>query len=485
MHEIHVDLGDGRRRRGTNYRDGLRLVDIVGPLNKSADLDAATLDDLIGLTGQFDAGFLDSTGRVDPDIAQELQAKNRLANEIFGRLLRDGPQLEFRMGEPEDWIREVSPAWYADDMHISKLPSSQQTWARHAIALTNVRRSQALPSEETPNHAMDRPLIFLCDEPERGLHRILEHDLARGLSEVMRLLRGAALVATHSPDLLASPLVRPVLVFKHKKRGSQLRRLPLSVVDGRSSAESAGVLGMSVGDLWALTRLTIVVEGIHDEWVFKTLLRGDIDAATAALMPIHGGARLKSLADARLVVDGTDAPVLVVLDDLDAEIGSAALARVKSASLGSDAAALRESLEDLHKLGKTNDSLLFLHQFASRAAEIGSLERVSVHGLSLPDVICYLDPDTLLNEPRPWTELIDRWTAEAAPGAARNIKKWLGGKKLLPQSGQEINERVERAALQMHTEGRALHHDLVGLGLRIRELSLGSLDEQPPGPEIG
>jgi hypothetical protein len=341
-----------------------------------------------------------------------------------------------------------------------------------SIALAN-RRPSASPDTDEQGELEGPPVVFLCDEPEAGLHRAAEHRLAHGLSRISRIVGGATLVATHSPDLLASQLVRAVFVTRNHDGGVVLRPVPLSIVDGLSARSSAAQLGLSSADLWALGKVTVVVEGIHDVWVFKALLRDDLDAAAAAILPMHGGTRLRSLAEARLVVDGSDAQVLVVLDDLVAAEAAEALADVKRSL--SDPEQLRAALEQIRAKGKQNDSFLFLHQFALRAAELGTIERVWVHGLSLPDVICYLDPDTVLLDGASWPELISRWTDEAAPAAPKNIKGWLRRRKLLPDDPREVDLAVERAVLQMREESRGLHGDLVELGLRVRELAAATV----------
>lgn len=460
----------GRRRRLRSTRQGFRLVDMVGPRLDTADLDAETLDDLLASTGRIDAGFLDSDGSVDESVAHEISVRSRMADELLSQVLPGSPRLSFKVGHPEDWVRGIPPGWYADDVHISRMPYSQQGWARQVIGLANVCRRDAGVNDAAFEAARPRPLLLLCDEPERGLHRLLENRLALGVSDAMRRLGGSALMATHAPSMLASPLVNPILVTRNRA-GVALRPVGLSVADGASLARSANDLGLNAGDLWALTRLTIVVEGVHDELVFKTLLRDDIDGATAAVLPIHGGARLKSLADAQMIVNGTDAPILIVLDDLDGELASKALAKIRACHSAGEQGALLDALEELRGYGKRNDSLLFLHQFAAAAIKVDGLERVRVHGLSRPDIICYLDTDTILDQRGRWEDLIDMWIAESSPVPAKNIKAWLVRKKMLPAQHEEINERVELASMRMKLESRALHPDLVRLGLLIRELS--------------
>lgn len=460
-----VDIGDGRARRWTvSNQGGLRLATVIGISAADEDPDVATMDVLLDLTGSHDYGFLIEDGGVNADVIAEVQSIEALANDLVSALLPGAPRLDFRLGAAEDWVRGLRPAWYAHDHHISKLSSAQQRWARLAIALAIARRQGAMPGElhdDLPHH----PLLFLCDEPERGLHRLLEHQLARGLSSVLRTVSGVGVVATHAPDMLASTLVHPMLVTRTKDT-TTLRAVPLSVVDGIAMSMSADNLGLTVGDLWALSRLTVVVEGVHDEWVFGAVLQDSLNAAVASVFPMHGATRLRSLTEAQLLVRGTDAPILVVLDEMEATRGTDLLDAVKAADSDDSR---REALERLRTT--KGDSYLFLHQFAQAADQLGALDRVSVHGLSLPDIICYLPVDLMLGTGAPpWESLIKRWRSSAGDMRATNLKGWLKKQKLLPQNSSELDEAVRRAADHARRENRPVHKDLVDLGLRIMDL---------------
>ena len=147
--------------------------------------------------------------------------------------------------------------------------------------------------------------------------------------------------------------------------GIAVRNLPLSVVDSDARASAATQLGLSHGDLWALTRLVVFVEGIHDEWIFKSLLKEDFDESLAAVLPIHGGTRVRSLADASMVMDGSEAPVLVVLDEMTASGGQRHLDLIKGAWMSGDARLAEQLLRELR--AEKGDSYLYLHQLIDAA----------------------------------------------------------------------------------------------------------------------
>lgn len=461
----------GRQRVVQERREGFMLAHVIGP-RLNSDVDQGTLSALKGWTGTHFDGLLTNAGEPDPWIRSKVTALSDLANRLFHAVCPVPAKLEFKFGTPEDWLRGHPPAWFGDGMHVNALSGAQARWSHIAIAVANARMS-GLSQDETPGAAVaGAPLVALLDEPELGLHRLLEHRLGNALNEIALASSGSCIVATHSPDLLASGQVKPTLVSMSAD-GTRARPVQVSVVDGLATGVSAAELGLSVGDLWALARLTVVVEGVHDEWVFANLIRESLDAAVAGIFPIHGAARLRSLAEARLLMHGTDAPVLIVLDDLDASLASELLAEIKTGHASSDPTRVTEALEKLR--ATKGDSYLFLHQFAHAALQVGSLDRIHVHGLSRPDVICYLPPQLLLDTAADadWEDLLSRWRADAAPLEPSNLKKWLRGKGLLPQDPRAIDARIEQAANEVRRKNIPIHPDLVGLGLRIVELGQG------------
>jgi len=453
-----------REERGTttpirDFQGGLRLASVVTNLEQPLDPDRYTMQALLAATDGVSFGFFDEYGGsptdLNEDIADLLESVQRRANEFIKQILINPPQLQFDLMGPEDWVRGRNPRWRADGDDFGHLSRAVQHWVALTTALA---------------HAQE-PVVFLCDEPELGLHRAVEQRLATGLSAVSRAINAATIVTTHSPALLGSAHVKPLQVIRDSADGVAFRAVSLSVVDGKAMRASATALGLTIGDLLAMAKVTVVVEGIHDVWVLRYLLGDSVDAAPAGIVPMHGGTRLRSLADASLIIDGTDSQVLVVLDDANAEGISDAFEKVKRAHAGHDSVTRDLALQDIREMGRKNDSYLFLHQFALRAAEVNNLDRIHIHGLSLPDVICYLDPDTLLSNKESWDRLINAWTSEAAPAPPKNIKGWLRRKKLLPDAADDVDQAIERAILQMQQEQRPLHTDLVELGLRIVALA--------------
>lgn len=471
-HEMTALLGDGRPRRRPGGVDGLRLAKVVGLEAGDVEPDDATMGYLIDRTGNHAEGLLGEDGSVSEETTAEVGAVQAAVNEIFQGVMPGGPRLTFRWGDPETWLRGLPPAWFAGSLHLSLASAAQQRWARTSITLVlEARRNWAVDHGDPTPEQPDTPLVLLCDEPESGLHRVLEHNLARGVDASLRRLGGHGVLATHSPSLLSSPRVDPVLVSATDGRGTRVRPVTLSVASNEATTHTAQSLGLAVGDVWALSRLTVLVEGVHDEWVFADLLQDDLESAIAGLVSMHGATRLRSLAEAQVLVRGTDAPLLVVLDELDADSATQHLDEVKVAIAAGDESLRDAALERLRAAGKKKESLLFVHQLAHAAVPVEGLGRLFVHGLSLPDVICYLPEDLLFGPGHHWDDLIARWRAEAGHNRATNIKGWLKRKGLLPQDSAEVDAVIREASFKARREARPVHPDLVDLGMRLVGLS--------------
>lgn len=398
-----------------------------------------------------------------PPVAMALDEIQRAAQANLADVLVDPPQLRFDVSSVEAWFEGRRPRWEFLEgrterwMPVNALSSAQERWARLAVGLASARRDGT-------------PVVFVCDEPEAGLHRLAERHLAKGLHTLSKRTGVSVIVATHSPRLLDANDMHPILVHRDTGGATKLAPVTLSLVDRSSADLAAQQHGLTVGDLTALMRLTVVVEGIHDEFVFAALLREELDGALAGILPMHGGKHARSLADARLLFDGTDAQILLVLDNLEQEEVNDVWARTASLAAEGRTEDARTSLEALDR-GRSSERL-FLHQFGIRALEVGRMDRIHIHGLSMPDVICYLPPSLLLQKSGTWPDLLVRWSREAAPAAPQNLKGWLKRNHYLPKDNKAVDDLIEDAAFEARRMAAPVHPDLVDLGLHIQQLSL-------------
>ncbi|MTB89051.1 hypothetical protein H9L21_11230 [Aeromicrobium senzhongii] len=452
------------------------LVHLAGDLVSSPDrMDERArelidwLKDVIATGELLDWGTTD----IDPDLLDAFNTYVDGANTLLHRLLPEDLELAFAWGEPSDWFSGRLARWTMAGHALTVASHAQRRWAFFATELAEYMDGLQSDLRPRPPHGKEfghTPVLLVCDEPEAGLHRSMEANLGTALDNMCRDVGASALVATHSPALLRSPHVSVSFVTRDSANAMVTRPVRLNMADGTVARATADGLGLNVGDLWSLSRVTVVVEGIHDEWVLNGCLSDELSSGSAVILPMHGGTRLRSLAEARALIDYSDAKLLVVLDELDHELVTDVFGRLQEAVAGGNPESRAAVLAELRSLGNSNDSFLFIHQFALRAVELGILDRVEFFGLSQPDIICYLEPASVLSEDESWDRLLDQWRRDAAPQPPRNIKKWLRGKGFLPDDAHLVDEAIEMATMRAARSAN-LHPDLVALGARILELS--------------
>ncbi|MDH3010061.1 AAA family ATPase [Gordonia alkanivorans] len=342
------------------------------------------------------------------------------------------------------------------------LSASQLRWAQITLAIGGT-------------YPEDRPTVVLCDEPEQGLHVSAARRLPEALTRISKRENAAFFIATHSPQTLTDPYVQAVRVDRTHRNGSRLFPNTISLVDADARRRSEHELGLNPAELQALMRVAVVVEGLHDEIVFKNLLREALDASQSGLFPLHGGRNVSALPEARLMIDTNQAPILVVMDHLRADAIGGAWERIKGhAEAGRFEDALRVVERDL-KVGGGKSELSYLRQLARTSIENHNTSRLYIHGLSRPDVICYLPEEFILTQnPRKknWHQLIDEWENNPSPTVRkRSIKEFLTGRNLFPKDPQERNISIENAAIMAAKNGMTPHQDLIGLAIRIKELA--------------
>ncbi len=182
--------------------------------------------------------------------------------------------LHYRLGHPNDWFAARPATWHAEEVDGNVLPltslsAAQQRWSALAISV-------ALGSGDA-----DDPVVFLCDEPEAGLHRAAEARLPQGLATLARRTNAFVVVASHSPAMLNEPTVSQSHVSRHSSGRTVVKDLPLTVTEAFARQASAHELGLTASDVLQLVRVFVVVEGPHDRAVLEHVLREDLHSASA------------------------------------------------------------------------------------------------------------------------------------------------------------------------------------------------------------
>lgn len=159
----------------------------------------------------------------------------------------------------------------------------------------------------------------------------------------------------------------------------------------------------------------------------STWLASELAAAQARVVMMRGTHNLNTVMDFQVLMDFTEARVLVVLDRTRPEL-RAAWERVLAAPPTERLAAVDAERRRLDRGGGLSQEEEKLFELFRSAAKRGG-ERLSVYGLQRPDVLEYL-PATAF-DPRPdvtWELLVQEWGHEEAsragsgPGGPRSVR---------------------------------------------------------------
>ena len=390
---------------------------------------------------------MDAEIEYEPEVLAVIDRLQRRAGVVLESVLPSSPRLQFDLKTPSAWFRGETAAWYGLHEH-GELPLENLSWAE--------RRWSTLAISVAISEENQRPSVVFLDEPERGLHRSAERRLPETLC-ALQSSGATVLVATHSPALLTDPR----LATHHAQRDlrTAFTRLREVTTFGKTELDRellADSLGISIADMYQLIRVFVCVEGEHDVAVLENLLGADLEAASARCIPLRGAKGLSHLAAVPLLFDGTDAHVLIVLDNLDTATREwNELLEANQAGNTRDEEQILRSLRQ-HEGGEGK----WLAEFAEHAIRRGVLDRVTVVGLSQPDVICYLPAASFMNSAQSWDELIAGWRSDRR----NDLKSYLRERHNARISIKSIT-RAAHQAIDL-----PLHPEIVRLGLMIREL---------------
>lgn len=291
---------------------------------------------------------------------------------------------------------------------------------------------------------------IVIDEPESGLHRVAEAELARALSSRIWNEGSIVVVATHSPEFLDLPNAH----INHVDDG---RVRSLTEID----REDLVSLGLRPGDLLGQIRTFLLVEGEHEKIIFENLFGEELRRSGCKIIVARGGKNMKDVFESQMIFNFSDATIISLLDNIDSLAVNAIWREAKKmAEVGKLIEAgqfIRSSLP-----GKNHSENTFLSQFLTLALANGQYERVEVWGLSKEDIVLYFEP-TNFGIKRSWDELL-AIHSDADP----SFKEWATKKY-----GADFTvQAIDRASRDIHTAPE----EFGSLMLRISELSFRSIE---------
>jgi hypothetical protein len=405
----------------------------VGPVDILTDgisvgrVQEATSSKLVELASSTKSfiNVVDEDTEFDASFKGNVQMLEARANEFFSLMGYPHYRLSLDLKTPVAWFVGKTPEWKVASSHptaglrpfdLDSLSAAEQRWAVAAIQWALVAASHGRT-----------PRVLLIDEPERGLHRLREKDLPSALSKLCSKDQNLTVfTASHAPS------------FVDLRNNSQILRVTrtqgfhtsLVAIDSAMDGPLAGVseqLGLTAGDVLQLTRVFVLVEGLHDEIVLGHLLADDLAKSSAQLLPLRGAKDLRSVAEAKVLFSSTEAMFLIVLDGLPMEEVRPIWDEVREHAAGARTKAARSALGRL-KLVKGGGELKWLEELGHAALDTARLPRIEVHGLGARDIILYLPESSFMDTSKTWTELEAEYEAQCALRSRegrQSFKEWL------------------------------------------------------------
>lgn len=344
--------------------------------------------------------------------AAELTERADAIHQSFGSA---SPPIRCHVRHPDEWFLNDPVEWQCGDasgewIGLKHLSTARARWASLAAMLAILQRG-----DDIEDHC--GRLLIAMDEPESGLHVRAERQAVQALASLAENTGAVILLATHSKWFLNDPRVHLTHVFQSSSGRTAAKQMP---PDQRASID---ILGLEPADALHLVRAFLIVEGRHEEVILRVVIGTELDLLGVHIIPIRGARNLAGVADARLLADFTDVPLIVMLDN-------ARTAKIESywsdlTSLPSTATELIDELGTRHFEAKKTAEEGFITQLARRLHEQGRLDRCRVHGLSRTDIIRYLHVSALVPGAQSWSELEQAHAQQLENrNPIRDFKRW-------------------------------------------------------------
>ncbi|WP_460991115.1 ATP-dependent nuclease [Sinomonas soli] len=368
---------------------------------------------------------IDEEVRFNPAFDKTVRHIEDRANDFFALMGYPHYRLFIDLKAPKAWFVGQTPEWRAMPAHspgregsfaLAGLSSAEQRWAVAAV-------QWALAEAEEDG----RPRMLMIDEPERGLHRLREKDLPAALSGLCAKDPAlTVLAASHAPAFLDLRSNSDIL------RTTRLPGMPTAVhrIDSAAKGSLSQIseqLGLTLGDVLQLTRVFVLVEGLHDEIVLGHLLAEDLRKASARILALRGAKDLRSVAEAKFLFTATEAAFLVVLDGLLMHRIRPIWGEAQTQSAEGNVKGARRSLSQLEKVPGGSE-VKWLQELGHAALDTAQLDRINVHGLRKRDIVMYLPEASFMSTPTTWQELngeYETYTRQVTPAVRLSFKDWL------------------------------------------------------------
>lgn len=354
-------------------------------------------------TEEYEQNFVLSLKRESKDQDKIDQEEFSVTNSDFGFYSYDKNEQSNRKALLDDYLISlrkklnflpglrlltVDHEMYGDREEIPLLLSSKP-WIRASSGSQAERRWLLLGKKALRQSSK----WLVIDEPESGMHRIAEADLAEALSSLEWTSNNIVVVATHSPEFLNLPNVNIIHVVSGSTQS-------LTQIDREKFMD----LGIRPSDLLAGTKTFLLVEGEHEKIVFENLFRDELQRIRCKIIVARGAKNMKDIFESQFIFDFTDAVIVSLLDNIESKdvekVWNDSKRLAQTGKVIEAGQYVRQSLP-----GSKSGENVFLSQFLTLALANGQHERVEVWGLSKPDIVFYFNPEDF-GLKKSWEELI-------------------------------------------------------------------------------
>lgn len=412
----------------------------------TGDLEGATIQRLLRRDGRRRQVLIPGTAELSDDLLEDIAYLSARATDLLSLILEDSPNLQCSLAAPEDWVDSQPLTWRASfvggplNLPLSDLSEAQRRWAELAIAAVLV--------ELTTTGAR---AVMLLDEPETALHSRAIRNMALGLEQLVRVIGVDIIAATHASALIESPEAR----LLHAQRDAQ-GFTAISVRKGVDESD-ASLLGLTPADLLQLTRLFVIVEGVHDQILLEQVCSDELLEARARVLAMRGVPNAPKIVEAEFLLRFSDADFLVVMDALDPQMLEDTWAQVRELfERTRDLDLIRDELQ-ARLPGAAGAENRFVRELILSALALRQDHRLHFQTLPARDVILYLPVASFTEQRTTWDKLQGEYDKQTTKMA---FKKWLTQSKSFC-----FDDAAIRQAAQSLDQ---LHPDLTRLAATIR-----------------